>query len=115
MQAAMEACRELMPGGGLGGPGARELTPEDQDRMLAFTECMREHGVDMPDPQFGEGGGFLRVGPGADGNDEGPAFDPNDTDFQAAQEACRELLPGFGLNANPSEDGSGAGSTETTP
>ena len=115
MQGAMEACRELIPGGGLGGPGGRELTPEDQEQMLAFTECMREHGVDVPDPQFGEGGGFIRVGPGADGSDEGPAFDPNDTDFQAAQEACRELLPGFGLGPNASEDGDGSGSTETTP
>jgi len=107
MQAAMESCRELMPGSGLGGPGGRELTPEDQDEMLAFTECMREHGVDMSDPQFGEGGGFIRGGPGASGDDGGPAFDPNDTDFQAAQEACRELLPGFGSG--------GPGSTETTP
>jgi hypothetical protein len=108
MQAAMESCRELMPGGGLGGPGGRELTPEDQDKILAFTECMREHGVDMSDPQFGEGGGFIRGGPGAGGDDEGPAFEPNDTDFRAAQEACRELLPGFGL-------GGGPGSTGTTP
>src|SRR5690349_7856634 len=25
--------------------------------MLAFAQCMREHGVNMPDPQFGENGG----------------------------------------------------------
>ncbi|MEW5991123.1 MAG: hypothetical protein AB1736_07215 [Chloroflexota bacterium] len=101
MEAAQEACRELLPGAGLARPGGRELTPEDEERILAFAECMREHGIDVPDPQFGGGGGFIRVGPGAGGDDDGqagdgPAFDPNDEDFQAAQEACRELLPGFG-------------------
>ncbi|MCI0581347.1 MAG: hypothetical protein L0227_00385 [Chloroflexi bacterium] len=111
LEAAMEACRELMPT--LGGPGGRELTPEDQDKILAFTECMREHGVDMPDPQFGEGGGFIRVGPGDDANGDGPAFDPSDEDFQAAQEACRELLPGFGLDSgSATTDGDGP-STDT--
>ena len=111
----MEACRELIARR-LGGPGGRELTPEDQDKMLAFTECMREHGVDMPDPQFGEGGGFIRVGPGDGANGDGPAFDPNDSDFQAAQEACRELLPGFGLDGGGggSEDGDTGPSTKVT-
>lgn len=118
MEAAQEARRELLPGGGLGGPGGRELTPEDQERILAFTECMREHGVDVPDPQFDEGGGFIRIGPGAGADQgesgDGPAFNPIDEDFQAAQEACRELLPGVGGDAQ-SGDGASSGSTETNP
>jgi hypothetical protein len=52
--------------------------------MLAFAECMREHGIDFPDPQFD--GGAVMVG--------GPGIDPEDPEFQAAQEACGELLPG---------------------
>jgi len=114
LEAAMEACRGLMPT--LGGAGGRELTPEDQDRILAFTECMREHGVDIADPQFGEGGGFIRVGPGDGATDDGAsAVDPNDPEFQAAQEACRELLPGFGPGGSGSDPGDGGGaSTEGT-
>ncbi len=31
--------------------------------MLAFAACMREHGVDMPDPDLsGGGGGGFRIG-----------------------------------------------------
>lgn len=119
MDAAQEACRELLPGGGFGGPGGRELTPEDQERILAFTACMREHGIDIPDPQFGEGGGFIRIGPGDNGDDGGPAFDPNDPAFQEAQEACRELLPGFGgFQVNGSDgatDSDGPSTNESQP
>jgi hypothetical protein len=34
---------------------------EDQafDGALKFSRCMRAHGVDMPDPQRGAGGGIL--------------------------------------------------------
>ena len=37
---------------------ARADGPDAKTRkaMLAFAQCMREHGVDMPDPKFGEGG-----------------------------------------------------------
>ena len=48
---------------------------------------MREHGVNMPDPQF-EGGGRVRMGgPGTDVNPESPRF-------REAQEACQDKLPG---------------------
>ncbi len=43
---------------------------------------MREHGIDMPDPQFDEDGGVqIRGG-------RGSGFDPDDPDFRAAQEEC---------------------------
>jgi hypothetical protein len=49
-QAAMQACRKFLPGGG---PPA--LTPAEQaeaaEAMLSFAACMRKHGVpDFPDP-----------------------------------------------------------------
>ena len=47
---------------------------------------MREHGIDMPDP--GEGGMIFRVG----GPGDAEAIDPEE--FEAAQEACQDLLPG---------------------
>jgi hypothetical protein len=69
-----------------------EVTPEQEeemkDNMLAFSQCMREHGVDMPDPEF-EGGGKVKMrigGPDGPGSLDQPAV-------EAAQEACQEELP----------------------
>jgi hypothetical protein len=38
-----------------------------QEAALKFTRCMRRHGIDMPDPKAGQGGGGFTIGgPGAD-------------------------------------------------
>ncbi|WP_106585925.1 hypothetical protein [Murinocardiopsis flavida] len=42
-------------GKGGGAVGGRDAGSETQDAMLKFTECMRDNGVDMPDPKGGEG------------------------------------------------------------
>ena len=70
--------------------GDDEVTQEEREEaMLAFAQCMRDHGIDMPDPQFNEdGGATIQAGPGG-------AIDPDDPDFQAAEEACRGDMPGF--------------------
>jgi hypothetical protein len=62
--------------------------PEDpEEALLAFTECLREHGIDVPDPEFdGSGGGRMRMQLGASG------IDPDDPKFRQAQEECRPLL-----------------------
>ena len=113
MQAADEACRDLMPDP-VGGDQA-PLTPEQQDAMVAFATCMREHGVTMPDPEFGTGGGVMIRG-------DSIAFDS--PTFKAAQEACRSImtdaLPGIvggkgGPSVNVSGSGSDGGSTEAGP
>jgi hypothetical protein len=91
MQAAHEACQGLMEGA-LGEP--QELTPEQKDAMLAFAQCMRDNGVDMPDPQF-QSGGAVMIGPGPDGG-SGPKLDPESPVFQAAEDACRDLMGEFG-------------------
>ena len=83
LQEAQEACQELMPTG-LGKPW--DVPQEQRDAMLDFAQCMREHGIDMPDPQFETGGRVMIGGPGDDG--EGPKFDPRSDEFQAAQEAA---------------------------
>lgn len=75
---------------------APQLTEEQQSAMqdaaLAFAKCMREHGIDMPDPQFGDGG-RVTFGQRADGDGSGnPPFDPDDPAFQAAQEACQPIM-----------------------
>lgn len=84
---ALAACQDEL------GDMGQEPSPQEQEEFkedaLAFAECMREHGVDMPDPQFdGEGHVKMRIGgPGASGpSPESPAF-------QQAQESCQSKLP----------------------
>jgi hypothetical protein len=97
-----------------GGSDGKELTEEErQQAMLDFARCMRDHGVDMPDPQRDAGGGILlksgRRGPqkgekgttGGPLNDHGPLGDPK---FQAAQKACGKYLQeGGGAAMSPAE------------
>ncbi len=67
-----------------------QLDPEEEERMkqraLDFAKCMREHGIDMPDPQFGEGGKVTQQIGGPDGG----GIDPTDPEFQEAQEECAD-------------------------
>ena len=57
-----------------------------------FAACMRENGVDMPDPvSEGDGGGFnVRIGPG----EGGEPLDKAKVD--AAMEKCRQFAPNGG-------------------
>jgi hypothetical protein len=87
-QEAEEKCREHLES-----LGPRDLTEEQQQEFqeaaLAFARCMRRHGIDIPDPQFEEGGrGRMRVPLGK--------IDPDDPEFRAAEEACGDLLPKLG-------------------
>jgi len=85
---AMEACEDEMPQGG--GEFSEEDRAEMEERMLEYAACMREHGIDMPDPQFdGEGGAFA-IAPG----DGGSGPNPDDPEFQEAHEACEEYFGG---------------------
>jgi hypothetical protein len=73
-----------------GGGGGRIDDSDFQDAMLEYAACMREHGIDMPDPQFGADGegGVMIGGPGPDGGGQGPAQE----DFEAADEACQPIM-----------------------
>jgi hypothetical protein len=85
MESAQEACQPIMDAveSELPRPDPEQIQ-EMQDRALEFAQCMREHGVDMPDPQFTDDGRITQ----SIGGPDGPDFD--DEDFQAAQEACSE-------------------------
>lgn len=67
-------------------------------QFLAFSRCMRSHGIaDFPDPTT-SGGGLgisLHSGPGSDLNKSNPKF-------KAAHQACRALEPGGGQAPTPS-------------
>jgi hypothetical protein len=85
-QRAQKACRKILE------QARPQLTPEQraelQERALKFTRCMREHGIDIPDPVFSDRGGFsVRGGSGRSGGRDS-SIDPDDPRFQAAQKAC---------------------------
>lgn len=66
----------------------------DVDAARAFAQCMRDNGVpDYPDPDPSG-----RFGAGHD------AFDRDDPTFKAANETCRDKLPGGGEHGNPSPE-----------
>jgi hypothetical protein len=108
---ADEACHSLMAAVMPAGKG--QMSPEDEEKMLEFARCMREHGIDMPDPDV-NGGFRFEAGPGSGGDGTtSKGIDPNDPDFQAAQEACGDLLPGKIGGGGPSTQvGPGGGGSK---
>ncbi len=99
-RSADTACQSLMP---TPPPQARQpMSPVDQAKWLAFAQCVRDHGVaNFPDPDFSNGG----PKPMFDFN--GTGIDGRSTTVQAAQNACRPLLPVIagGAGASPSPSG----------
>jgi hypothetical protein len=103
---AQKACQPILES------AAPKLSEEQQSAMqdaaLAFAKCMREHGIDMPDPQFGAGGIVTQKGSAGD-----QGFDPDDPRFQAAQKACQPIVDkaardaGLPKPAGPSTNRSG--------
>jgi len=95
IEAAQEACQPLLENA----RGNVELDPEReaelQEQMLAYAQCMRDRGIDMPDPVFSDDGFVVQqAGPGG-GSGGDPREDP---DFEAANEACQPD-EGFGPGA----------------
>jgi hypothetical protein len=99
MEAADAECKGILEDveGSLPAPSAEEQR-EMQDRALAFAECMREEGIDFPDPEFDEGG---RMTFGVGGGPGQGGLDPGDQEFQEAQETCTEETGGMGIGAAP--------------
>src|SRR5262245_56662449 len=61
------------------GPDNSEVSPEDREQaLLDYAQCMRDHGIDKPDPKISseDGGGILiqQEGDGADMNPESKEF-----------------------------------------
>ncbi|MEV4535675.1 hypothetical protein AB0J82_17790 [Asanoa sp. NPDC049518] len=78
-------------GGGTPGASASAAPADDEERGRAFAACMREHGVDMPDPQPGS-----KVGITLDKVDKSKVL--------AAVDACRDLMPGGGKDVKLDPD-----------
>jgi hypothetical protein len=90
LDAAFEGCASYLEGVQFG--FEQLFNAEFQDQLVAFSACMRDNGFDMPDPDFSglEENGRLY-----------PPFDLDDPDFDAAFDACRDVLPGIPGIANP--------------
>ncbi len=91
---ALSAC-------GGGAPDSAEAASSDTAPSDdAFAECMRENGVDLPEGQFQAGAGAT-PGQAPDGtmltepprDMTGPAASIDGEAFEAAREACADLLP----------------------
>ncbi|MEV6925886.1 hypothetical protein AB0M46_15510 [Dactylosporangium sp. NPDC051485] len=75
---ATSACQQYLPNGG----DLKNLSPEQLELARAFAKCMREHGIDMPDPDPNSGvAGILK------GN-----IDFNSPQFKSATEACKSTV-----------------------
>jgi hypothetical protein len=68
---------------------------------------MRDHGIDMPDPQFSDGGAFsigVSAGPDSTGPvTDGPLIDFDSDEFQEASEACGGPGGGFAISTKPAD------------
>lgn len=78
---ALKECEHLMQDAvrDRGGP----IDQERYDQMVKYAQCMREHGIDLPDPRPGEP---LRLRIRKD----------EEAKAKEAQKACRHLAPGLG-------------------
>jgi hypothetical protein len=91
MEAANKDCEHFMQDATTGfDPPSEEDLKKMQEQALAFSKCMRDHGIDIPDPQFsGDGGGFsVSIGSPDGGADDAPMIDFDSDEFKEANEAC---------------------------
>jgi hypothetical protein len=68
-----------------------------REQMLEYAQCMRDHGVDFPDPEFGDNG---RVTMGMGKKGEAPT-DAEREAMDAANEACAKDGGPIAIGAAP--------------
>jgi hypothetical protein len=77
----MDACKQYLPGGG----DLSKMDPKLIDQLRQLTQCLRDNGVNVPDPD--PNSPMLGLGGMADIDRTSPAF-------QKAMEACKDKVPG---------------------
>ncbi|GGT65674.1 hypothetical protein GCM10010177_23370 [Actinomadura citrea] len=80
LEAALKKCQSWLQAGGKM-PDLKD--PKVRDQYVKFAQCMREHGVDIPDP-------------GPDGQIKLPTGQVDRGQAEKAREACKASLPGVG-------------------
>jgi hypothetical protein len=105
IQAATQACRQYFSQAF----PRLNLTPAQQaqrrQQLVKFAQCMRSHGINIPDPT-------TTGGPGGGGFGIGRAFrsiDRNSPAFQSALKACQSLRPQFGFRGGGGPGGPAPG------
>ena len=92
---ALGACGSSNDGGGGGAGSGAKGQDKACEGALKFSKCMREHGIDMPDPQrVGKGGIKL----------SGGKVNFNDPKMKSAQSACQKYMQiGGGETLDPAK------------
>jgi hypothetical protein len=86
------------PSGG-GSSSSSEGGPPSQQQMVAFSQCMRAHGVpEFPEPVEGK-----LIVHSSDHNGHVTGINPQSAQFQAAQKACAKLAPNGGKPPSAAE------------
>ncbi len=89
VQAARQACQQYLRRSFAFGNANPAQIAQFRQEFVKFAECMRSHGINIPDPTTGGAGGFgFRQ---ALSN-----VDRNSPEFQSALKACQSLRPRFG-------------------
>lgn len=130
MKAAQTACQPIMDRAQQDAP---RPSPEEQaamrDKLLGFAKCMREHGVNIPDPSFDANGGVgikatahggqspdspssASVAPTQQLNIGGVDINLSDPNVKAAMDACDAA--GKGLPKGPGPGAQPAGGKVST-
>ena len=68
-----------------------EADATDEELALAFADCMRDEGIDFPDPTVAADGSVSLIPPGGAAN---LGFDPGSPEFESASDVCGPLIQG---------------------
>jgi hypothetical protein len=82
------------PGGAGRGEATAKTTSADREtQLLKFAQCMRDHGVDVPDPKTDSKGNLMLQRPGRIANGNGPPTQAERSKFESARKACAKYSP----------------------
>ncbi len=89
IQSAEQACSQYVKQAFAFANASPAQIAQFRQQFVKYAECMRSHGVNIPDPTTNSGGGFGLRGVLGSVNRNSPAF-------QSANTACQSLRPRFG-------------------
>jgi hypothetical protein len=99
---ALGACGGAGSGGGTGTNGANSGEDKAYEGALKFAKCMRDHGLDFPDPQRQPDGGILQKAGGKGKPGRRPEDDPK---MKPALKDCQHFQDtGGGEAPSPAEE-----------
>jgi len=85
-------------------PSSAAVSDDPQEKARQFAQCMRDQGIDMPDPEFTDDGGMsIQIGPGEGAKEDAQGIAPKEdmAKFEAAHQACKQYMPNGGELGKP--------------